>query len=273
MLFDLQGKRRRLVQVVYLMLAIFLGGGLVLFGVGSDAQGGLLDGCSGAGTSADGDPAIAERLDDATARLRANPEDEVALTDTVRANYQLATAAADPATGAFDEEGLARLRAASDAWERYLDLDPATPDDSLAGLMVQAYAPTALNDPAAGAGAAEIVAQARPSSNAFLQLAEYATLAGQTRKADLAGDRAIDLAPNANRKAVEKQVDELAAAQAQAEAGAAPAGGPGQVEPPSGQGQAAPPTGQGAPAPGGPAPDGAGGGSRPQDDPPGGGRP
>ena len=34
MLFDLKGKRKRLVQVVYLGLAILFGGGLVLFGVG-----------------------------------------------------------------------------------------------------------------------------------------------------------------------------------------------------------------------------------------------
>jgi hypothetical protein len=34
MLFDLRGRRRRVVQVTYLMLALLLGGGLVLFGIG-----------------------------------------------------------------------------------------------------------------------------------------------------------------------------------------------------------------------------------------------
>ena len=44
MLFDLRaGGRRRLVQVVYLFLAILLGGGLVLFGVGGATSGGLFD--------------------------------------------------------------------------------------------------------------------------------------------------------------------------------------------------------------------------------------
>ena len=44
MLFDLRGRgRRRTVQAVYLTLAILLGGGLVLFGVGGNVSGGLLD--------------------------------------------------------------------------------------------------------------------------------------------------------------------------------------------------------------------------------------
>ena len=44
MLFDLRGRgRRRTVQVIYLSLALLLGGGLVLFGIGGDVQGGLFD--------------------------------------------------------------------------------------------------------------------------------------------------------------------------------------------------------------------------------------
>ena len=44
MLFDLRGRgRRRTVQVIYLSLAILMGGGLVLFGIGSSSSGGLFD--------------------------------------------------------------------------------------------------------------------------------------------------------------------------------------------------------------------------------------
>ena len=39
MLFDLRGRRRRAVQATYLMLAVLMGGGLVLFGIGGDASG------------------------------------------------------------------------------------------------------------------------------------------------------------------------------------------------------------------------------------------
>ena len=44
MLFDLRGRgRRRTVQSIYLGLAILMGGGLVLFGIGGTSSGGLLD--------------------------------------------------------------------------------------------------------------------------------------------------------------------------------------------------------------------------------------
>ena len=55
MLFDLRGRgRRRTVQAIYLSLAILMGGGLVLFGIGSDTSGGLFDAISAttSGTSA-----------------------------------------------------------------------------------------------------------------------------------------------------------------------------------------------------------------------------
>ena len=43
MLFDLRGRRRRLVQATYLSLAVLMGGGLVLFGIGGDVSGGLFN--------------------------------------------------------------------------------------------------------------------------------------------------------------------------------------------------------------------------------------
>ena len=44
MLFDLRGRgRRTTVQVIYLTLALLMGGGLVLFGIGGDVSGGLVD--------------------------------------------------------------------------------------------------------------------------------------------------------------------------------------------------------------------------------------
>ncbi len=238
MLFDLQGKRRRLVQVVYLTLAILMGGGLVLFGIGSDAQGGLLDGCSDqAGT--DSSSGLEQRLEDAQAAVVANPENETALADVVRANYQLATESADPTTGQFTPEGITRLEAADSAWEEYLSQDPDPPDDSLAGLMVQAYGPTGLNDPAAGAEAAGIVASERPSANAYIQLAQFAALAGDTRKAELAGDKAVGLAPKDQREELDKQIQQLIEAEPPADAGgaAAPPSAPGETPtPPGGNG-------------------------------------
>ena len=214
MLFDLQGKRRRVVQGTYLMLAILMGGGLVLFGIGGDVQGGLFDAFRER-NAAGGDNSIVEnRIEAADRRLRANPRDQAALKDVIRGNYQLAAQSANPDTGVFTAAGKQDLRQAATAWERYLALEPANPDDSLAGLMVQAYA--GLERYPMAARAAEIVAEARPSAQAYLQLSQLATQAGQERKADLAGNRAVELAPRDEREAVEaqlKQIEEAAAAQ------------------------------------------------------------
>ena len=50
MLFDLRGRgRRRTVKTIYVGLALLMGGGLVLFGIGGHTSGGLFDAFSGGG--------------------------------------------------------------------------------------------------------------------------------------------------------------------------------------------------------------------------------
>jgi hypothetical protein len=226
MLFDLGGKRRRVVQATYLLLAVLMGGGLVLFGIGGDVSGGLFDAFSERrNSSGDGSELVEGRIERANTRLAANPKDEAALKELVRARYQLASQNADPNTGAFGREARAQLRQAGRAWERYLALDPDPPDPGLASLMVQAYGEGGLNQPERAVRAAEIVAEARPSAQAFLLLTRYASLAGQTRTADLAGDRAIELAPRDQRRLVRQQVEQAKAPAA----GAQGAGAQGQA--------------------------------------------
>ena len=220
MLFDLQGKRRRVVQVTYLMLAVLMGGGLVLFGIGGDVQGGLFDAFRENKAQGGDNTVIEQRVEAADKRLGANPRDEAALKDAIRGNYQLAAQGANQDTGAFTAEGKARLGRADDAWRRYLALDPERPDDSLAGLMVQAY--VGLEQYGRAADAAEVVARARPSAQAYLQLSQLAAQAGQERTADLAGERAVELAEDRDEKKVVreqlKQIDAATAAQKGAQA-------------------------------------------------------
>jgi hypothetical protein len=205
-LFDLKGRRRRVVQGTYLMLAILMGGGLVLFGIGGDVSGGLIDAIQGQSGSG-GNSIVEDRIDENNDKLETDPKNAAALKELARDEYQLATQQSD-ATGAFTDEGKERLAESDDAWQRYLDLDPKKPDPALAGLMVNVYAPTALNKPAEGAEAAEIVTTAQPSAQAYLQLATYAAQAGQERKADLAGQKAIELAPKKQRSTVKQLVEQ-----------------------------------------------------------------
>jgi hypothetical protein len=78
--------------------------------------------------------------------------------------------------------------------------------------MLQAYGQGGLNKAADAATTAELIANVRPSAQAYLTLTTYAAKAGQTRKAKLAGLKAIDLAPKGQKALVKKQV---AIAQAQ----------------------------------------------------------
>jgi hypothetical protein len=242
MLFDLQGKRRRLIQATYLTLAILMGGGLVFFGIGSDVQGGLADFFTES-DSEDANPALEDQLQQAEDALAANPADPEALADVARANYQLATTT-DPearAAGAiFAGDATPRLEAASEAWSDYLEADPKRPDDALAFLMIQVYGEQGLNEPEEAAEAAAIVAEARRDSQSYLIYTQFAALAGDERQADLAGKQAVSLAPTAQREQVERQVDAVIRTAQEVRAGNQSQGGSG----------AAPPVPGGVPVPG-----------------------
>src|SRR5688572_5408558 len=187
------------------MLAILMGGGLVLFGIGGDVSGGLFDAFSD--RSGSSNSLVEDRIEENEDKVEANPKDKAALQALVRDWYQLANDEADPNTRQYTEEGLERLSEADVAWQGYLKA-VKKPEPSLASLMIQAYGPNALNEPADAAEAAEIVATADPNAQAYLQLVQYAALAGQDRKADLAGEKAIELAPKAQRSTVKTLVEQ-----------------------------------------------------------------
>jgi hypothetical protein len=226
MLFDLQGKRRRVVQATYLTLAILMGGGLVFFGVGSDVSGGIADIFSGDSSGGSGNGQIEKRIEQDNARLKRNPRDEAALRDLVRANYQLAGSQGSPDQSGFPPAAKPALNAAGNAWERYLALEPKKLDTSLATVALQIYDPTALNRPKEAEQAARIIAEDDPSSQAYLRLVQYATLAGDTRTADLAGEKAIELAPKSQRKEAEAAVKQAKMPQQQGGSGGAPTPAP-----------------------------------------------
>lgn len=206
MLFDLKGRRRRVVQATYLMLAILMGGGLVFFGIGGDVQGGLFDAFSDRSSSSN--QLVEDRIEDNEKKVAANPNDKAALEDLVRDWYQLANDEADPNTRQYTDEGKKRLAEADQAWQRYLALARKKPQPSLASIMVEVYGPTGLNQAADAARAAEILTEAQPSAQAYLQLVQFAAQAGQKRKADLAGMKAIELAPKNERSTVRALVEQ-----------------------------------------------------------------
>jgi hypothetical protein len=234
MLFDLKGKRRRTVQATYVALAFLMAVGLIGAGVGSGVSGGIFDLFSGGGGSSTADKTVQKKIDRANRALRLNPKDEAAMALLVRSHYQLASLDTNQQTGQFGKDGKKELRKADVAWQRYVDSNPKKPDDSLAGLMVNAYSPIGLNDASGAAGAAEVVATVRDDAQAWLQLVQYASAAGQTRKADLAAKKALAKAPKNQKKAVKDAIAQAKQAGSSKGAGGATTGSPAPTPTPPG---------------------------------------
>ena len=206
MLFDLRGRgRRRAVQVIYLGLAIILGGGLVLFGVGAGTGGGgLLDAFKSNSGSANVSDVFQKRIDAAEAGVKAHPQNPRAWAELTRVRYQQAGTGDgfDATNGVFTDKGKNELRQTEAAWDRYLTLTQK-PDDTVASLMVQAFSEAGLNEPDKAVAAMEVIVDNRQATGPlYVQLAALAYQAGQTRKAELASQKALQLTPKDDREQV-----------------------------------------------------------------------
>lgn len=217
MLFDLRGKRKRAVQVIYVFLALLMGFGLIGLGIGGDASGGILDALGIGGGSSSSDAGYDQQIEKANETLQSKPQDEKALLALTRYEFLSARASeeVDPTTGQRTPtpEAIDHYQNSVDAWERYMATKPKQPDDNIASLAIQAYLVTI--DPSSTLGdrdlrklveAAQIVADARPSYGTYSNLANYAYIAGDEKTG-------AEAAANAKREAVDEtqrqQVDDL----------------------------------------------------------------
>jgi tetratricopeptide (TPR) repeat protein len=216
-LFDLKGRRKRFVQVSYVLLAFLFAIGLVGFGIGGATSGGFLDAITGNGGGGGGGSNIyKDQITAAQRKLRLDPKDRRALRSLAEGEFNLARSSGDydQNTGAFKEGASDTLARATSAWERYLDTRPKKPDASVAGLMIQAYA-TQVRFGAAGdaleafrraAEAQRIVAKARPSPIAYFQLAAIHYAIGEIKQGDEAGAEAVRRTPSDQRNNVKAQL-------------------------------------------------------------------
>ena len=211
MLFDLRGRgRRRTVQVIYLSLAILMGGGLVLFGIGGATSGGLIDAIQGNSGGSNANDTFQKRVDAIEKQTQTNPQNSRAWAQLAGLRFQLATTGEnyDQATGTYTTKGKAQLRQASDAWQRHLALAGEKPDTTVANQMVQAYGVTGLRNYPEAVKALEFVIDATPNATyqQYAQLAVLAHGAKQTRKATLSEEKAVELAPKDQRKTLKEQI-------------------------------------------------------------------
>src|SRR3954469_19971967 len=224
MLFDLRGRgRRRTVQAIYLSLAILMGGGLVLFGIGGGTNGALIDGIQGNGSTTSAGDTFKKRVESLEKRTQANPQDARAWALLADVRFQNATAGAnyDQNTGLYTAKGKAALSQAAAAWQRHLALSGEKPNTRVANEMVTAYGAAGLRNYPEAVKAQEFVIDAtpKPTYQTYAQLAVLAHGAKQTRKEKLAADKAVEIAGKGQAKTVrdqikaaEQQLDGLASA-------------------------------------------------------------
>ena len=208
MLFDLRSRgRRTAVRGVYLFLAILIGGGLILFGVGTGVGGGGLLNAFNGGGGGNQNQVASSGVRNAEKAVKANPNSPSAWAGLVQARWTFAGQGGNfnSSAGTFTAAGQKQVQAATQAWQRYLQLTHGKDPQGVAFLAARAYG--ALGNYSGEASAWDVVTLANPASaKGFECLAAAAYAAKQTRKGDLALAKALTLVPKLQRPTLKTQI-------------------------------------------------------------------
>jgi hypothetical protein len=211
MLFDLRSRgRRRTVQAVYLFLAILIGGGLVLFGVGAgNGLGGLLNGLTGNGSTSGQQSAVSQAEKTAIKATQLNPTSAAAWGNLVQARWSNArsnNADVNATTGQFTAAGNKELATLGQDYQRYKSL-VKQPDPNIAILAARAY--QYVGNYSAATNAWSDITAANPSeATAFECQAANAYAASNTRIGDLASAKALSLVPKAQQTLLKSRISQ-----------------------------------------------------------------
>jgi hypothetical protein len=208
MLFDLRSRgRRRTVQAVYLGLALLMGGGLVLFGVGAgNGFGGILNAFTGNGSGNSQKAVVSQAEKNAIKQTQQQPNNPAAWAALVQARDATVKQSVDPNAGTISSAGQKALKGEVQAWQRYVALTKS-PDPNVAILAARAYG--AMSQYPNAATAWEMATSG--NSNSLLGyecLALTAYAANQTRKGDLATAKAMSIVPKAQRSTIKTQIQQ-----------------------------------------------------------------
>lgn len=214
MLFDLRGKRKRVVQVSYVLLAVLFVVGFLGFGIGvGGGPGGIFDalGLSNSSSTGSGTAQFEEEIDAAQEKLAKDPNDTKALLKLAENEYLLGKegVATDSSTGqiSISNEAHTHFGQAADAWNKYLQANKGKPDALVASEMVYVYA--FLNDAEGAIEAQRVVAESQPSAQTYGTLAQFQYLSGDVAAGDATSKKAVSLASGSQRKVIEQQLDQL----------------------------------------------------------------
>lgn len=216
MLFDIRGRRKHVVRVVYAILALLMGASLFLV-VGPFNIGNLVgnDGASEASK------VLREQAERTEQKLRREPENEDLMVALTRARLNAANSLTEvnSETGVafFTPEGRQELELGIEAWNTYLK-QTKEPKASIALLVAGAYFGLAesatsfegaVENVAGAAKTQRIAAEAQPTVNSLTTLAIYEYYSGDFA----AGDKAVaeaeaKTATKAEAKEISKQMAE-----------------------------------------------------------------
>ncbi len=197
MLFDLRSRgRRTTVRVVYGGLALLFAFAFVGIGVGtgfgsSFNVGELFNGESSGKT-------YGAEVSKAQKRTQREPNSAAAWAALTEAQLHQSSESeySNQSNGGFTTKGKLLIGKMQRSWERYLALETKNPSPQLAHKMINVLGEGGAENAAAEVQALQIVIASQPPSAAlYSELAQYAYQANNKRQGDLAGEKAVALAP------------------------------------------------------------------------------
>lgn len=217
MLFDIRGKRRNVVKVVYAILALLMGLSLFLL-AGGGGIGSLFNSGSSVNSATGQFEEQAQRIEHKLVKTPADPDLLLALT---RARVNAGNSAYEQtSTGQLAPtlESQQQLQKASSAWSEYLETtdEPNTGTAQLMSTALFSLAETSRSLPeaelnvAAAAAAQKLVAKQRPSVGSLTTLAFYTLYALDFPAAEKAKKEALAQAVvKPERESIEAQYGEI----------------------------------------------------------------
>ena len=217
MVFDIRGRRRHVVKVVYALLAILMAGSLFL--VTGALNIGSIFGTSSSGESAAS--SLEKQAENIEAKLAKTPGDENLLANLTRTRINVANAMITAGAGGSQsgvEEVEQQLALAGEDWSEYV----AASSEPSAGIAIQ-VAPAlfqmaelsssgeeALENVKAATEAQKIVAEARPSLNSYSTLGIYQLFAQEYKAAEEALKKSTTYATSKfERESIENKFEEV----------------------------------------------------------------
>jgi hypothetical protein len=218
MLFDIRGRRKNVIRVVYACLALLMGASLfVAVGPFNIAE------FFGNGSSTSAAELSEEQAERIEQRLVKSPDDPNLLLQLTRSRISAGQALAEqnPTTGTFTptEESIEQYELAKESWNRYAKQAGAEVNPNAASLVATTFFTVAENSTelaaieenvAAATRAQRAAAEASPDLNSLSTLAIFEYFNGEFEKGDETADKAAaEASSKSQRKEAEKRLDSI----------------------------------------------------------------